>query len=50
MRQSIVRHPVVVDQITLERGHIFVWAAVFEANFVITSGVVYERIDAAEVL
>ena len=41
-------HGVIMNQVTIERCHIFARAAMLKANFVVPPSIVYKRIDASE--
>lgn len=45
VRQSIVRHAVVVHQVTVERSDIFVDAGGFQTDLVVAPRVAHERIN-----
>ena len=44
MRQSIVRHAVVMHQIAFERGHVFARISLLQADFVVAARIVDQRI------
>ena len=48
MRQRVVRHVVVVDQIAIQRGDIVAGRSVFQPNRVVHAGIVHQRIQASE--
>ena len=48
MRQSIMRHVVVMQQIAAQRGNELIGTAMLQANLVIEPSVVHQRINAPE--
>src|SRR5216683_6321741 len=48
--QSIMRHVVVMQQITLQRGNELIWTAFFKSDTIIHAGVVNQRIDSTKLL
>src|ERR1700732_3400025 len=50
MWESIVRHVVIVQQISLQGRHELIGTSLSQTNAVVDAGVVYQRVDSAESL